>query len=329
MSIDHTFEVGKDEDSVLYLNISGLDDGGEPIDELSASFYSYNVQSGEPVFTCSLSLIELGRLHHHLSKYSAITETDVGEIGKFIAVQPKLEDVLSIISKVESTDLISALKSVVSSTLSDDDINTILGRKDTLEIFREMLDDSTAHSEADWQSFFESNEWIFGYGLKYRYLQIVQREAHISRTDLTGRNDVISDFLLSDTRFTKLVELKTPSTILFERRQNRSDSWRLSTAITDAVSQILAQKANWELESINPNYDGQGNRISEGASDVECILIIGSHTNVSGSEREVDIKWRTLELYRRNLRNIEIILYDELYERAKFIVEGFPEVSGG
>ncbi|MBC8029235.1 MAG: DUF4263 domain-containing protein [Pyrinomonadaceae bacterium] len=136
-------------------------------------------------------------------------------------------------------------------------------------------------------------------------------------------NDVISDFLLSDARFTKLVELKLPNTTsLFENRRNRSDSWRLSTDLTDAISQILAQKANWELQARNRNYDAAGNLVRERASDVECILVIGMHATISGSEHEIEIKLKTLELYRRNLRSIEIVLYDELFDRAGFIVAG-------
>ena len=67
---------------------------------------------------------------------------------------------------------------------------------------------------------------------------------------------------------------------------------------------------------------GDGQRISEVAYDVECILVIGQFSNIEGNNREHAIKLKTLELYRRNLRNIEILLYDELYERARFIVEG-------
>jgi hypothetical protein len=92
--------------------------------------------------------------------------------------------------------------SLVSNRLSEDDINTILGRKDALEVFSHMLENSGSYTEPNWQVFFEANEWIFGYGLKYRYLRILQREPHFSSTNLDGSNDVISDFLLSDTRFT-------------------------------------------------------------------------------------------------------------------------------
>jgi len=55
---------------------------------------------------------------------------------------------------------------------------------------------------------------------------------------------------------------------------------------------------------------------------VDCILIIGTSEQFSGNNKESEIKSSTFELYRRNMRNIEIILYDELLERAEFIVNG-------
>ena len=42
----------------------------------------------------------------------------------------------------------------------------------------------------------------------------------------------------------------------------------------------------------------------------------------ASNELEAKIKMKTFELYRRDSRNIDIVTYDELYERAQFIVEG-------
>ena len=50
------------------------------------------------------------------------------------------------------------------------------------------------------------------------------------------------------------------------------------------------------------------------------FLIIGSEKQFAGEQKEQQIKAKTFELYRRDSRNIEIITYDELFERAKFIV---------
>ena len=47
-----------------------------------------------------------------------------------------------------------------------DNINTILCRKDALSEYQRMYDNAANHIEAEWQRFFERNEWIFGYGLR-------------------------------------------------------------------------------------------------------------------------------------------------------------------
>jgi len=139
---------------------------------------------------------------------------------------------------------------------------------------------------------------------------------------LDGGNSIITDFLMSDNRFTKLVELKKPNTPLFKSAKNRSESWQLSTELTDAVSQILSQKASWELKAQTPCFDSNGVRIKEVSCDVDCILLIGTSSQFAGDNKESEIKRRTIELYRRNMRNIEILFYDELLERARFIVKG-------
>lgn len=321
MSIDHTFEIGFDESSQICLNISGVDQNGD-IAIASASIYAFDSETGVAKFTCNLPLVKLSALYHHLSKYTMIVNSESTSIGKFVEVAENQSEIISFLSNSSTESLIPALQHIVSNRLSHDDINTILGRRESLAEYEQMLVDADSYQEADWQRFFERNEWIFGYGLTYKYITILQREAHVSSTDLNGANDVITDFLLSDSRFTKIVELKTPKTALFERRRNRADSWRLSTELTDAVSQILAQKANWEIEGSRANYTTEGELIHEGTYDVECILVIGSHSDIEGTAREKAMKLKTLELYRRNLRSIEILTYDELFERAKYIVEG-------
>ena len=176
--------------------------------------------------------------------------------------------------------------------------------------------------EKVWQYFFKMNEWIFGLGLDYRYLSILQSEAHVSDEDLAGRDGAIIDFLLGATNFTVLVEIKRPDTALFEERKNRSGSWRLSEELIDSVSQILEQKAGWQLksESSSGNYTTAGELITQKTVDPKSILIVGSDSQFSGTGKQQAIKLKTFELFRRDSRNIEILTYDELYERAKFVV---------
>ncbi|MBK6340391.1 MAG: hypothetical protein IPF63_12640 [Bacteroidetes bacterium] len=47
----------------------------------------------------------------------------------------------------------------------------------------------------------------------------------------------------------------------------------------------------------------------------------------SSNTLEKEIKKKTLELFRMDSRNVEILTFDELYERACFIAEGENELA--
>jgi hypothetical protein len=222
-------------------------------------------------------------------------------------------------------------------SITSRDLVNIGYRKSQLVVFNSLLRDpenaysayraehgiSDSRPEKIWQHFFEKNEWIFGFGLDYRFLSLLQREAHVSNEDIAGRDGVIVDFLMGATNFTVLVEIKRPDTSLFVGSKNSSGSWRLSSDLIDSVSQILAQKASWQVKSeanASDNYNTAGELIRQKTVDPKSILIVGSDSQFSGAEKERAIKLRTFELFRRDSRNIEILTYDELYERATFIV---------
>jgi hypothetical protein len=196
-------------------------------------------------------------------------------------------------------------------------------RTENIEAYCAEHNIKSTQPEKVWQHFFECNEWIFGFGLDYRFLGVLQREAHVSDEDLAGRDGSVADFLMGATNFTVLVEIKRPDTNLFEKRKNRAGSWKLSAELIDAVSQILEQKASWQVRSeanASKNYTSNGELLNQMTVDPKSILIIGSNGQFSGTTKERNIKLRTFELFRRDSRNIEIVTYDELYERAKFIV---------
>ncbi|PQJ73609.1 Shedu immune nuclease family protein [Polaribacter butkevichii] len=235
-----------------------------------------------------------------------------------ILVDKDLAELVDKLSDLDKDKRESVLETLRNNVLTKQDLNILSGRKDGLEIFKELFTKDI--TEPEWQVFFKQNSWIFGYGLDYRFLSILQREASVSSTDLDGKNEVKLDYLLGDKNFTIIVELKRPDTPLFEKDKNRSESWKLSKDLTYAVSQILSQKAEWEIKAQTDQFDENGDKIEQDTVDPKTILIIGNTNQFSGSTKTDLIKKKTFELYRRNSRNIEIITYDELLERAQFIV---------
>lgn len=155
--------------------------------------------------------------------------------------------------------------------------------------------------------------------MDYKFLEILQKETSVSNSDLDGGNTVFSDFLLGTSKFTVLVELKRPDTSLFTRK-DRSESWKLSKELSYAVSQILSQKAEWEIKGKQIQYNSEGEPLQQKTYDPKTILIIGNSCQYQGENKDDITKAKTFELYRRNSRNIDIITFSELYERAYFIV---------
>ena len=74
-------------------------------------------------------------------------------------------------------------------------------------------------------------------------------------------------------------------------------------------------------------FNSGGNQVKERTIDPKTILIIGSTLQFKGEDRDSRIKAKTFELYRRNSRNIEIVTYDELYDRASFIVNNKKDIE--
>ena len=127
-----------------------------------------------------------------------------------------------------------------------------------------------------------------------------------------------------DKKFTSFVEIKLPTTPLFARDQNRSGCWKLSRELIDAYSQILEQKASGQIKIENQTlHDSNEMVISQKSYDSKTVLVIGNLDSELSDNTDLrkGIKSKTFELFRRDSRNVEIITYDELYERAKFIVD--------
>jgi len=245
-----------------------------------------------------------------------------------------IRSVKTLLSKNGGSELVEAL--INEGIISSKDIVNTSFRKRGLQIFTDLKDKPEywktyaeenglkKHSEEKvWQYFFEKNQWIFGYGLDYRYQEILQREVHLSGAELDGSNTVIGDYLLGDNFFTTFIELKKPTTPLFGSKGNRSNSWKLSSDLFESVSQILEHKASG-LICLDKTQHVNGEPMKQKAYDSKVILIIGDWKELEKSENslEKEIKKKTLELFRRDSRNVEILTFDELYERALFIVEG-------
>lgn len=227
--------------------------------------------------------------------------------------------------------------------LTSADIENIGYRKAQLTILERLLADDGAvedyrrehrvglGAERVWQHFFEANTWIFGYGLAFVFNKPLDGEKlsqAVHGYDAAGPGK-IADALMKSAGIISslcLVEIKTPKATLVEKHQYRPDCWQASRELSGGIaqSQKTVQKTieNVELSPVFRPVDRDGAPTGEliHAYQPRSFLIIGSlaeFATARGVNRE---KFASFELLRRQMRQPEIITFDELLERARFIV---------
>lgn len=306
---------------------------------LTLTTYNSGIKKGE----VTLSSFTLGHIAEFLDIIRTINIADLTQRKLSLNLDPNNSPkgsisnlIIKTLNPQDQTELIQNF--LTNGLITDQDIVNTGYRKLALQTFEKLLRNKpyievyknennifNASPEKVWQHFFKNNQWIFGYGLDYRFQSILQDEVNLNSANLAGKNAVNADFLIGDKKFTTFVEIKRPDTKLFGEKKNRSNSWKLSTDLYEAHSQILEHKAcgQIKLSESSKEYDENGEEIKQKAYDSKTILIIGTWKEIesSANAQERKIKEKTFELFRQNSKNVEIITFDELYERAKFIVE--------
>lgn len=215
------------------------------------------------------------------------------------------------------------------SKITTEDVVALAYRRKELESFQILLKCKSS-SEADWQEFFQKNQWIFGYGLAYVFttsldsgkLQETIRGA--SLTKVGKRPDGIMKTRAAISALC-LVEIKKHNTGLLKTGTYRPGTWAPTAELSGAVAQCQenVRTAVDELGTHHRFTDQSGQFTGEDLMAVQprSFLIIGDLNEFHGENGVNVARYRSFEDYRRNLRQPEILTFDELFERARFIVE--------
>lgn len=179
--------------------------------------------------------------------------------------------------------------------------------------------------EEVWHHFLKNNEWLIGLNVEIKFIRDFLSEQKVGNENSKGKGSPKVD-LVGISYFTSIVELKTSKTKIFineKSSKSRANTWDFSSDFIEAYSQVLAQRTSLTENKSIINDDGniidtQINRIL----DPKAILLIGNRNEEFPHIRnnENNIKSDCFERIRRDTRNIEILTYDELFERAFHIV---------
>ena len=226
------------------------------------------------------------------------------------------------------------------SQITTEDVVALAYRREQLKVFSNLLDRTEFTSESSWQDFFERNQWIFGYGLSYIFTtgldgRSLQQTLRGSSLVAPGK---IPDGIMKTRAAVSalcLVEIKKSSTGLLKSNEYRSGTWAPSAELSGAVAQCQ-ETLRTATDVLGTNHrfsDDQGNPTGEELMSVHprSFLVIGSLDQFQSEHGVNASRYQAFEGFRRNLRQPEILTFDELYERARFIVghtENFGVCNG-
>lgn len=213
-------------------------------------------------------------------------------------------------------------------------------RRKQLEKFEALLTDASAFeaerkelsltAKGVWQAFFEANTWIFGYGLSFQFLGSLDRrklEQVVRGFDISGHGKRTDALLKTQGAVSSLcfVEIKRHDTALLTSQPYRAGAWAPSTDLAGGVAQVQAtvQDALEHIGRALSPTQADGAPTGERLFNIrpKAFLIVGSLTEFETATGLNEPRVRAFELYRRHTNSPEILTFDELLNRARFIVE--------
>jgi hypothetical protein len=239
-------------------------------------------------------------------------------------------------------DNIEIVEEILKTELTKSDVIALAYRKDQLRIFKNLLIDKSffetrkretgkKREEDVWQEYFESNPWIFGYGLNFIFTSPLDNRKleQITSGHSFFQGGKRVDALLKTLGFINslcFVEIKTHKTpLLAQGKPYRAECWSISNELAGSIAQIqkTVQKAISEIKPKIEMHGKMGTPTGEVAYlyNPKSYIVIGTLEEFSTEAGINEQKFSSFEIFRRNVVNPEILTFDELYERAKFIVE--------
>lgn len=234
--------------------------------------------------------------------------------NKEIKITYRKDDFLSLdISFIVSAESIEQAVNIAIEKLKDTivkvecSINGLGEFFDAIEVWKEQRIEK---KEVFWHRLLKKYSWLLSLIINEPAI-ILENEAYVGGKSLKNDGGNVIDFIYQNklSKNVALIEIKTPHTTILGKKYR--NTYTLSPEFTGAVNQLLNYRDNFQKNyyTLKHNSDLQFTLIAPNA-----YLIIGSHELMNKGEKDC------FELYRKNLSNITIITFDELFEKAFFVL---------
>ena len=144
---------------------------------------------------------------------------------------------------------------------------------------------------------------------------VIKSKAYLGGKSILNTGGKVVDFLVKNkvTSSVGLVEIKTPSSPLLGP-EYRTGVYNVSQELTGAVQQALCYRESLSRERLNLLTPTQ---LEVDVFDPFCVVLIGHTRREFGGDKA---KVQAFELYRQQFSDIEIVTYDEMFEKMSRLV---------
>lgn len=193
-------------------------------------------------------------------------------------------------------------------------LNSALGVASMKRALKVWYDNRQNPDEEFWQRILAEQAFVLEQVFQVPIV-IVKSKAYVGGKSVLNTGGHIVDFLVRNkiTTALALVEIKTPMTPLLGR-EYRQGVYNTSEELSGTVMQVLSYRDSLCKECVSLFGHEE---IQAEAFDPMCVVVIGN------ARRELNdpTRRRSFELFRRQLGDVHILTYDEMYERSSRLVK--------
>lgn len=200
-----------------------------------------------------------------------------------------------------------------------DQLNSLVGIANLKKVLAVWEDNKDNTSEKFWQDLLKDNTWILSQIFSNPTV-LIDNEAFVGGKTTNNDKGKVVDFLYTNP-FSKdavLIEIKTPTTPLLNTTEYRAGVHSVHKDLAGAVSQVLTYKGSLQSEytQILVNNIRSQKPIDFDVINPSCVVISGRFDTLDKPTLK-----HPFELYRKELKNVIVITFDELFMKIKHLID--------
>lgn len=230
-------------------------------------------------------------------------------IDKVLQWLSNKKDIEKVIDKLDSLEVDNLEK-----------INSVIGLtnlKKIMAIWENNKD--REQTERFWQDTLKEHTWILSQIFSIPTI-VINDEAYIGGKSPDNKGGRLVDFLLTNpfSNDSVLIEIKTPQEELLSKKEYRNNVYPIKENIVGAVSQVLKYKSTLQQSYRNlvGDHRDQGKEVKFEAINPSCVVIVGKMSSLTSVPQK-----HSFEYYRKELRSVTLITYDELFEKVQSFID--------